>query len=426
MEVAERVGAQSETHYLATGKDLLDRLIKPLEEVIDGMLRGKAQNWRKHLDTLGSIHQAARLLARPANADHLTSTGTADIGVSDLQNILFHCSADLIRNLINLPERWAASVSICDKTVEQIDRVTQEPWHLISGVPPTLARLCGLVESLKFVIGEAGSQNIKATQLFGGRGKKADRRNALRLVAANVEVSVKAKLKQLQRRLEQAAVATGFSANVSVRLTKKTLGPWPFAEALIVVSVDSVFDWMKRVDMLLKLFRKVAGDGRQLIVVPTRGNFAVTPLSFSGVSSFFPLPCSDAAWLDSLGFRVLEGKYTTLFEHLVTALAEVSAIHDFNCATKERAPVEREALKQALDDLKHTTSEFGALFSGEAATYWEDLKILMENICEGKIPFARIVRKLMRGEETTTAEIETFLAMRLFVLEFDALTALEV
>lgn len=422
--VAERVGVQSETHYLATGKDLLDRLIKPLEEVIDGVLRGKVQNWRKHLDTLGSIHQAARLLARPANADHLTSTGTAVASVSDLQNILFHCSTDLIRNLINLPERWAASVSICDQTVEQIELATQEPWHLIGNMPPTLAQLRGLVESLRLVIGEAGSQNIKATQLFGGIGKKADRKNALRLVVANVEVSMESKLKQLQRRLEQAAVATGFSAKVSVRLTKKTLGPWPFAEALVVVSVDSVFDWMKRVDMLLELLRKVAGDGRQLIVVPTRGNFAVTPLSFSGVSSFFPLPYSDAAWLDSLGFHVLEGKYTTLFEHLVTALAEVSAIHDFNCATKDRALVECETLKHALNDLEHTASEFGALFSGEAATYWEDFKILMGNIREGKIPFTRIVRKLMRGEALAD-EVGEFLAMRLFALEFDALTALE-
>jgi len=388
------------------------------------VLRGKVQNWRKHLDTLGSIHQAARLLARPANADHLTSTGTAVASVSDLQNILFHCSTDLIRNLINLPERWAASVSICDQTVEQIELATQEPWHLIGNMPPTLAQLRGLVESLRLVIGEAGSQNIKATQLFGGIGKKADRKNALRLVVANVEVSMESKLKQLQRRLEQAAVATGFSAKVSVRLTKKTLGPWPFAEALVVVSVDSVFDWMKRVDMLLELLRKVAGDGRQLIVVPTRGNFAVTPLSFSGVSSFFPLPYSDAAWLDSLGFHVLEGKYTTLFEHLVTALAEVSAIHDFNCATKDRALVECETLKHALNDLEHTASEFGALFSGEAATYWEDFKILMGNIREGKIPFTRIVRKLMRGEALAD-EVGEFLAMRLFALEFDALTALE-
>lgn len=423
--VAERVGAQSETHYLATGKGLLDRLIKPLEEIIDGALRGKVHNQRKHLDVLGSIHQAAKMLVQPANADQLTSTGTADIGVSNLQNILFHCSTDLIRNLINLPERWAASVSICDQTVEQIEHATQEPWHLIGNMPPTLAQLRGLVESLRLVIGEAGSQNIKATQLFGGIGKKADRKNALRLVAANVEVSVESKLKRLQRHLEQAAVATGFSAKASVRRVNKISGPWPFAEALVVVSVDSVFDWMKRVGTLLESLRKVAGDGRQLIVVPARGSFAVTSLSFSGVSSFFPIPCSDADWLDSLGFRILEGKYTTLFEHLMTALAEVSAIHNFNCATKDRASAEREALKHALADLDHTASEFEALFLGEAARYWEDFKILMENIREGKINFARIIRVLMRGEVTAATKTEAFLAMRLFVLEFDALTALE-
>ena len=424
--VAERVGAQSETHYLATGKDLLDRLIKPLEEIIDGVLRSKAQNWRKHLDTLGSIYQAARLLTRPANADHLTSTGTAVASVSDLQNILFQCSTNLIRNLINLPERWVASTWNCDQIIEQIDRATQEPWHLISGVPPTLARLRGLVESLRFVIGEAGSQNIKATQLFGGIGKKADRKNALRLVVANAEASTETKLKQLQRRLEQAVVAVNFSAKASVRPVKKTSGPWPFAEALVVVAIDSVFDWTQRVGALLELLRKVAGDGRHLIVVPARGSFAVTSLSFSGASSFFPIPCSEADWLDSLGFHVLEGKYTTLFERLVTALAEISAIHNFNCATKDRASTEREALKYALDDLELTTSEFGTLFSGEAEKYWDDFKILMENICEGKINFSRIIRLLMRGEVTAATETEAFLAMRLFVLEFDALTALEV
>lgn len=424
--VAERVGAQSETHYLATGKDFFDRLIKPLEEIIDGALRGKVHNQRKHLDTLGSIHQAARLLARPANADHLTSTGTAVVSVSDLQNIFFHCPTDLIRNLINLPERWVASIWNCGQIIEQIDRATQESWHLIGGVPPTLARLRGLVEFLRLVIGEAGSQNIKATQLFGGIGEKANRKNALRLVVSNVEVSVETRLKQLQRRLEQAAEAAGFSAKASVRSAKKTLGSWPFAEALVVIPVDSVFNWMKGVDILLEHLRKIAGDGRQLIVVPARGSFAITSLSFSGVSSFFSIPCSDTDWLDSVGFHVLEGKYTTLFEHLVTALAEISAIHNFNCATIDRASAEREALKYALDDLEHTASEFEMLFSGEAARYWEDFKILMENIREGKINSARIIRLLMRGEVTAATETEAFLAMRLFVLEFDALTALEV
>lgn len=279
---------------------------------------------------------------------------------------------------------------------------------------------------LRPIIGEAGSQNIKATQLFGGRGKKAGRKNALRLVAANVEASTETKLKQLQRRLEQAVVAVSFSAKASVRPVKKTSGPWPFAEALVVVAIDSVFDWTQRVGALLKLLRKVAGDGRHLIVVPARGSFAVTSLSFSGASSFFPIPCSEADWLDSLGFHVLEGKYTTLFERLVTALAEISAIHNFNCVTKDRTSTEREALKYALDDLELTTSEFGTLFSGEAEKYWDDFKILMENICEGKINFSRIIRLLMRGEVTAATEAEAFLAMRLFVLEFDALTALEV
>ncbi len=423
--VAEHVGKGSETDYLATGRDLLDRLIKPLEGVIDGALRGKAYN-KQHLDKLGSIHQEARMLVQPARSNSLTSTRTTDDGVSDLQHILFHCSADLIRNLINLPERWVASVSNCNEIVEQIDRATQEPWCLIGGVPPTLARLRGLVEFLRLVIGEAGSQNIKATQLFGGIGEKANRKNALRLVVSNVEVSVETRLKQLQRRLEQAAVAAGFSAKASVRLVKKTSGPWPFAEALIVVSIDSVFDWMKRAGTLLEHLRKIAGDGRQLIVVPARGSFAITSLSFSGVSSFFSIPCSDTDWLDSVGFHVLEGKYTTLFEHLVTALAEISAIHNFNCATIDRASAEREALKYALDDLEHTASEFEILFSGEAARYWEDFKILMENIREGKINSARIIRLLMRGEVTAATETEAFLAMRLFVLEFDALTALEV
>ncbi len=423
--VAEHVGKGSETDYLATGRDLLDRLIKPLEGVIDGALRGKAYN-KQHLDKLGSIHQEARMLVQPARSNSLTSTRTTDDGVSDLQHILFHCSADLIRNLINLPERWVASVSNCNEIVEQIDRATQEPWCLIGGVPPTLARLRGLVEFLRLVIGEAGSQNIKATHLFGGIGEKANRKNALRLVVSNVEVSVETRLKQLQRRLEQAAVAAGFSAKASVRLVKKTSGPWPFAEALIVVSIDSVFDWMKRAGTLLEHLRKIAGDGRQLIVVPARGSFAITSLSFSGVSSFFSIPCSDTDWLDSVGFHVLEGKYTTLFEHLVTALAEISAIHNFNCATIDRASAEREALKYALDDLEHTASEFEILFSGEAARYWEDFKILMENIREGKINSARIIRLLMRGEVTAATETEAFLAMRLFVLEFDALTALEV
>lgn len=82
----------------------------------------------------------------------------------------------------------------------------------------------------------------------------------------------------------------------------------------------------------------------------------------------------------------------------MTALAEVSATHDFNCATRNRASVEREAHKHALDDFEHTASEFEMLFSGEAARYWEDFKILMRNLREGKIPFARIAGKLMRGE----------------------------
>lgn len=96
---ARLVGNESYTDYLHRSYGMLERLLPVLERIVDTTLRGKPPQ-AKILERFGNIHDASRQLTPPRDA---APNGSAPAEHSTpLQNLLFHCSADLIRRFIKL------------------------------------------------------------------------------------------------------------------------------------------------------------------------------------------------------------------------------------------------------------------------------------------------------------------------------------
>lgn len=106
---ARLVGNESYTDYLHRSYGMLERLLPVLERIVDTTLRGKPPQ-AKILERFGNIHDASRQLTPPRDA---APNGSAPVEHSTpLQNLLFHCSADLVRRFIKLPDDYGAFVSV--------------------------------------------------------------------------------------------------------------------------------------------------------------------------------------------------------------------------------------------------------------------------------------------------------------------------
>lgn len=344
--VAQKVAPMGLTRYLAEAKGHLDTLVPPLRNVVDGVIRGKVRD--RYLEPLGRVHEAAEFLSRPPDAEELEAM--AAFSVSDLQSVLHFCSADLVRALIELPDRAAASHSRATDVLAQIDRASvQEPWVLLGDGPPqSMAHLRGLVEQVRSIIGEAGARRVKPNQLCPQLVKSASSTKALARLSSWVERQIEGRLGRLTKALDATLSAQGYRGRASSHRVNDIGGPWPYAEALVVVVLERVEDWFSALAVIAEPLREACGEGRRLIIVPAVAGLSVPDQAVAGVKTLFPLLVADTAWLEELGFPPADLPLTRLFDELAAALLEASAIEAFGCAVEGRAGEERSTFDDAV------------------------------------------------------------------------------
>lgn len=357
---AQRVAPAGMSQYLADAKRLLDELVPLLEKLIDRIVRQKVRGraMEQELDTLGTIYEASQNLTRPPDPETIDGKKSG-VGVSDLQNVLHHCSADLLRGLINLPDRAAASYSIASDVLAQIDRAsTEEPWTLIGdGPPPSMTRLRKLIEQARVIIGEAGFRSIRASQLAPGLVKSARSKKLFHMLSLSVRRQVDSRLKALSQALAAAAREAGYRARAVSRLVGDIGGPWPYAEALVVVALEQMTDWPTALAAVAEPLRKVSGPGRRLTIVPAVGEASLPDQAVSGVETLFPQPFGDVIWLEEIGLPAVDLPLTRLFDRFAAALLEASAIAAFGCGGEGRSPQEARALATSNEEIESARAE---------------------------------------------------------------------
>lgn len=376
--VAQRVAPTGLTQFLAEAKQLFESLVLPLRNLIDGITRGKVREG--YLETIGTIYEGSQSLSRPPDEEDFENM--AAFGVSDLQNVLHFCSSDFIRALSELPDRAAASYFRLTDTLAEIDRASaREPWRLLgNGPPPSLAQLRNLVDEVRNVIGEAGARGVKASQLCPQLVKSTNSTKALARLSSWVERQIQGRLDRLNRTLTGVLREHGYGGRVGSRRVHEIGGPWPYAETLVVVTLDRIEDWLPAAAALSEPLRAACGEGHRLTVVPALAGASIPDQGLSGVSTLLPALSADAVWLEELGFPPASLPLTTLFEDLATALVECSAIEAFGCATEERAPEERSIYNDAVLRIRSARSELERSVSEatlvELTPYLDELQVM--------------------------------------------------
>ncbi|WP_333877472.1 toll/interleukin-1 receptor domain-containing protein [Methylobacter sp.] len=183
--VADRVAAPSYTDYLSRAAIILRGLVATLENVLDEWFR-KGKVSEANCERLNSNNNQAETLTPPRFSPQAsTGKGSAEknIAVTDLQNVLFDCSVNLIKRFNKLPEDANCYIAWTGGILKHIDAATEnEPWELLDEVAPKeLQRLRQIVEGLRFMAGESGVRNVNPIQTW--HKPKAQRKTAFRLAA---------------------------------------------------------------------------------------------------------------------------------------------------------------------------------------------------------------------------------------------------
>ncbi len=329
------------SQYLAKAAGLLDQLVPALEALVDGIVRGKAD--QSQLDTLGAVFDASKEMTCPVRPDGKGGE-TGIVGVPDLQNIINQCAAEAPRWLIYLPEAGAARYKLLQDLILQIDKVTtEEPWDLIVGGPPqSLDRLRTLLVQLATAVGAATARGLKIHQFAPASVLNAGAGKALQRLSAFLEPIDRQSRADLERHLRGALRARGFNVTAHARPTTTTIGPWPYSEMVVVVDIVSDGDWSATLLEVAGAAREILSGDSMLTVMPAIGGRSVPAWSQSILQRVLPMPFDDEAWLARVGRPPLRLALTGLLDGAMGALLTLSAITAFNCATADRHPLEAE------------------------------------------------------------------------------------
>lgn len=213
---ARLIGTESYTAYLERARALLEQLLPVLERIVDCVLRDKAPQ-HKILERFGDVHEASRALTPPR--DGLAAGDAPSSHNKPLQNLLFSCSADLVRRFIQLPEGYGAFVFWAGDLLKNSRDARSEPWDLVSAPPEKLlVRLENLVATLRLLAAEAGTQGSRPSQLWLSKTRSAALGKALLRAKMAVEYQLDVRSTNYLRQVEAELKETGVELELHARL----------------------------------------------------------------------------------------------------------------------------------------------------------------------------------------------------------------
>jgi len=393
---ARLMGAESYTGYLQRAGGLLGQLVPALEGAIDALLRGK-QPPPQALQILGNVHMASRALTAPRDGPPTGSA--ADTHVTPLQNLLFSCSADLVRRFSELPDGSGAFVMWVSDLLKNVREARNEPWALLNGPPEELfQRLEGLFGALRLLSAEAGARDAQPIMLWKSVTRDTARGNALRRARNAVEHSLRTQSANYLNRVEADLAKAGIELELHARPDWDIPLPWPTLELLAITQLDSPADWLPWTAEQAPRLRAAVGDGRRIWVAPRIGGLLVSRLTIGGVFTLFPSPYAVDEWMDSLRLRRLDDALTRAAQGALDLIIELDGLRCFDLGTDCRPAVERSVREDDERQLSEALLAFEALAEGGPVQGM--LRELAETVAAQRIALAEGAAALTHGRLT--------------------------
>lgn len=414
---ARLVGTESYSTYLQNSKELLTRLIPVLERIVDVTLRCKVPP-QKILEKFGEIHAASRLLTPPR--DGITRKADPEQFATPLQDVLFNCSAELIRKFTKLPDAHAAFVFWTNDLLKKIKKAENEPWEFI-GKPPIeqLSRLREIIESLRLLGAESGIRNIHPTHLWLAQTKKAAINQALRTVKLAADEMLKIRSAQYVHQVKNTLQRENIQVQIHTRLNWEYALPWPPMEVMAIVNLGSSTDWPLWLVENEAGLRSAIGKSRRLWVLPRIEGVVVSSLTVGGVAALLQLPYVIDDWLDLLQVRCLNDIFTRESQRVINLLVEIDGMRTFALGKPGRPALERVVRQDVEEQLLDALMRFEALAVGTPIQLV--LSELKEEVSEGRVALAESIAAITHGQ--VLPGVEMLMNIRTALLEQDLYVA---
>ncbi|MFC0225654.1 hypothetical protein [Serratia aquatilis] len=412
------VGTESYTDYLQRAIKLLDKLVPLVEKILDGTLRCKAPS-SKVLEQLGAVHEASRELTPPKGGEFIGKN--TELHATPVQNILFACSADMIRRFISLPEGYGAYIAWLKDLLKDIEKGKDYPWELVGGYPEkSFTRLKELITSLRLLSAEAGSQGKNPTRLWLAEAKAAVRggalSNAVRVVLRQFNKLASGKLLEIESRLKNR----GIEAELHARPDWEELLPWPTAEILTIVDLEYLEDWYNWLSEHGTHVKTAIGENRRIWIIPRIAGVVVSRLTVRTVFNFFASPYAVDDWLDELNLHRLHDTLTQAAQPALALISELDGLRHFNLGTVSRPHLEQSVRVEDESALVSALEEFEQI--AENTPVQMLIRQLNEECMAGRMDIAEGEVAVLHGQLTPGGK--ALLALHLTLLAQDLVTDL--
>ena len=348
--IRQRLAPASYGAFLIEAAGQLEKMNAALRETLDGELRG-VQNTAA-LESLGEVHIRSRALPSPRipwSADGARMAQTD----SQLQQILFDCSANLLRKFVGLPRDAMAYTAWLAGVLKRIrEAIAQEPWHLMphgsSGSKP-LEELFEMVEDLLALAGE-GLQREKNPVLLYRRFRAPSGR-----ALAEARASAKKKMRTLKSNVEND-LRRAFSrmhpgTHVLVRNSTEETLIWPMLEVLVTVELDRIHDWLTTVVSGWVNWRTLVDETIRLTVMPVVDGMHVPMCGLSGTERPFPAEERAREWMTQTGLRPMPEAATSMWKTFCEAAMDYAVFASQGLGLDDRPALERTSRADALSRL---------------------------------------------------------------------------
>lgn len=397
---ARLIGTGSYTEYLQHSRTLLNELVPLIEKILDDFLRNKSPS-ATVLDRIGAVHNASRALTPPINGEII---GVAvELHTTSVQNILFCCSAELIRRFYALPEGFGLFISWLQGLLKDIEKAKNYPWELIGGYPEKpFIRLKELITSLRLLSAEAGVQGQRPTQLWLTEARSAGRGGALSCAVRAVE-------RQFNK------LASSYLDEVNIRLKRADLElelyarpdwdeplPWPTLEFLGIVDLEHPVDWLVWLSKYGDSILPAIGEGRRIWIIPRISGIVVSRLTVHWILSFFASPYVIDDWLNELNLHRLNDRLTQAAQTALDLIIELDGFRYFALGIKDRPPLEQVVRQEYEKALATALFEFEQVAKGTAVQM--SLRHLSEESMAGHLALSEGSVALLHGNLTTGGE----------------------
>lgn len=399
--VARRVATPSYTEYLTRASRLVENLTGPIEKVMELILRGRHVPDAR-CAPLRAVTEGAQALTPPgvAAAD-AAGTGPAQIEmhVSKIQSALFDASGDLARRFHGLPDGAGAYIAWTGDLIGRLDAAeADEPWSLVGGPPPSLARLRALVAAARQIAGGVAGGTDPPAVRFMKLVRTARPGNAMRAAAASVANAAGAARARAADAIREGLAAWGVDATVHVVEDPKAILPWPPSKAAVLVPLAS-FDQFGEFHLAAARARELCPELMRLTAIPLVDGVAVPSMGVSGYDAMLPLAEEAEAWVAGLSLKSSPSRAWNALDRAAALASSLQSLDRLALGVAGRPQAEldrRDELEAALAETVVRFDEIAAPFDTELTDGAHDL---LAAIRSGEAGYADAAHAVGNGGE---------------------------